>query len=480
MESQKNAAPPKGAFRKFGLLDKLSYAAGDFGCNASFGMKSLLSLYWTQMMGIDEILFAALLVVVQVWDGINDPILGAIIDADHRHYKRNKFLTYISFGSMGLIIGSGLCFIPLPNASQLVKCILFVGGYLVWDAFYTVANVPYGSMLSLITDDPAQRSSLSTWRSVGAIVAVMGISVLLPILCVDPVTNNLRHPNVLFFLAIGLAAVGFLFFQFMVHTTQLRAVPVESDAPTVKKPKEKFDVVKAVKNFFCNRAMVGITVAAFGAFMCTYGAQTALTVTFQAYFKSAQFSGLVGVASLVGIIVMAPFSSKIAAKIGKKEVAVLGSALTTIVYASLFVIPLSPDVNGSLVLALVLFIASFGNGLSSCLMWAMVADALDYEEWKFGTRTEGTSYALYSLMRKVAQGVMPSLGLVVATFFGYKAVLGADQAPGVAVAMRYLMPAFYVVGALLSLVGYAWIYNLDRKTMAKMTADLEARRAENA
>ena len=236
-------------------------------------------------------------------------------------------------------------------------------------------------------------------------------------------------------------------------------------------------MLEAVKNFFRNRAMIGITVAAFGSFMCTYGAQTALTVTFQAYFKSAQYSGLVGMASMAGIIVMAPLSSKVAAKIGKKEVAVLGTALMGLAYASLFVLPLSPDANGSLVLVVVLFLASFGNGIGGCVMWAMVADALDYEEWKFGTRTEGTSYALYSLMRKIAQGVMPSLGLVAATFFGYEAVLGADQAPGVAVAMRYLMPAFYVAGALLSLVGYAAVYNLNRKTMARMTAELEARHA---
>ena len=183
----------------------------------------MITIYWTQMMGIDEILFAALLVVVQVWDGINDPILGTIVDADHHNYKRNKFLTYISAGSLGLIVGGGLCFIPAAGASQPVKVILFMAGYLIWDAFYTVANVPYGSMLSLITDDPAQRAQLSSWRSVGAVIAAMGVSMLIPILAIDPVTNNLRSPYILFYMAVGFGVVGFFFFQFMVRTTQLRA-----------------------------------------------------------------------------------------------------------------------------------------------------------------------------------------------------------------------------------------------------------------
>jgi len=480
MQEQNQVIPEK-KFRKFGLLDKLSYAAGDFGCNMSFAMKSLLTIYWTQLMGINEILFATLLVIVQVWDGIDDTILGVIIDADHRHYKRNKFLAYISAGSIGLIFGGGLCFIPLPGASQPIKAVLFVAGYLVWDAFYTMANVPYGSMLSLITDDPAQRSQLSTWRSVGAIVAAMSVAVSLPLLLIDPVTNNLRSPYIMFGMALGFGVIGFVFFQFMIHTTQLRAVPEEQPVQEKKpdQPKQKFNVLEALRNFFRNRAMLGITIAAFGSFMCTYGSQTALTVTFQAYFKSAQYSGLVGMASMVGIIAMAPFSSKVAGKIGKKETAVLGTVVMTLAYASMFVIPLSPDAQGSLVVAGVLLISSFGSGLAGCIMWAMVADALDYEEWKFGVRTEGTSYAMYSLMRKVAQGVMPSLGLVVATFFGYKAILGADQPASVALAMRYLMPAFYTAGGVLSLIGYAWIYNLDKKTMQNMTEELKLRRAES-
>ena len=78
-------------YRKFGMRDKLAYAAGDFGCNMSFALKSYLTIFWTQYMGIDEILMASLLLLVQVWDAINDPVIGAMIDADKRQYKRNKF-----------------------------------------------------------------------------------------------------------------------------------------------------------------------------------------------------------------------------------------------------------------------------------------------------------------------------------------------------------------------------------------------------
>ena len=77
--------------RKFGMLDKLAYGAGDFGCNMSFALKGTMTLFWTQFMGIDTIVMAGLTLVTQVWDAINDPLLGAMVDADRRKYSRNKF-----------------------------------------------------------------------------------------------------------------------------------------------------------------------------------------------------------------------------------------------------------------------------------------------------------------------------------------------------------------------------------------------------
>ena len=82
-------------YRKFGMLDNLAYAAGDLGCNMSFALKNTLIIFWTQYMGLSAELYAGLYLIVQIWDAINDPIIGSMVDADKRKYKRNKFLTYI-------------------------------------------------------------------------------------------------------------------------------------------------------------------------------------------------------------------------------------------------------------------------------------------------------------------------------------------------------------------------------------------------
>ena len=182
--------------RKFGMIDKLAYAAGDFGCNMSFALKGTLTIYWTQFIGIDELVMASLLLIVQVWDAINDPVIGAMIDADRRQYKRNKFLQYIHIGSIGLVIGGAFCFLPVAGLPAMAKNIMFIAGYVIWDAFYTIANVPYGSMLSLISADAGDRAELSTFRSAGSMAGNMATGILLPILIYHPETNALLGERV--------------------------------------------------------------------------------------------------------------------------------------------------------------------------------------------------------------------------------------------------------------------------------------------
>ena len=139
-------------YRKFGIRDKLAYAAGDLGCNMSFGLKSTVQTFWLVYMMMETGLFSLLFLVVQAWDAINDPLIGTLIDSDKRKYKIGKYKTYILIGAIGLLVGGAAVFLPFPNADKLVKAILFILGYVIWDAAYTFANVPYGTMLNLVTE----------------------------------------------------------------------------------------------------------------------------------------------------------------------------------------------------------------------------------------------------------------------------------------------------------------------------------------
>ncbi len=468
--------------RPYGIRDSIAYAAGDFGCNMSFALKGTLTIFWSQFMGLGDSLYALLLIFVQIWDAINDPLIGSMIDADRRQYKRNKFLTYIWAGSIGLLLAGALCFVPVPHAPHIVRVILFLAGYVIWDAFYTVANVPYGSLLSIISDDTKDRASLSAWRSVGSMIGNMVPMVILPFLIwkdrVDDAGNkvldeagdvikDLQGYNV-FWAALIMGILGFISFQFMIRNTTIR---VNTDVKLNEKA-EKFNIIKAFGNFIKNRPAVGATLAAMGMFIGMQGAATAVTVLFQTYFKNPEMSGIVQLFSMIPILCFTPFARKAVEKFGKKELCVVGSLCSVVAGIGLVVLPITPDSTGLIIYIVCQLIYNLGLGIYSTVSWALMGDAIDYNEWKTGNREEGVVYSLHSFFRKLAQGAGPSLVLVIMVALGYVGANGGAQSAEVALNMRYLVAVLFLVSAVLEFIGLAVIYNLDKKTLAKMNAEL--------
>ena len=106
--------------RPFGRQDKLSYAAGDLGCNMSFALKStIMAIFWTQFMQLGETLYATLLLVVQIWDAINDPLLGSLFDSDKRNYKRTSLSAHSVYCSRGF---SSSCLFPAHPSGCVAFC----------------------------------------------------------------------------------------------------------------------------------------------------------------------------------------------------------------------------------------------------------------------------------------------------------------------------------------------------------------------
>lgn len=455
--------------RKFGMRDNLAYAAGDFGCNMSFALKGTLIIFWTQFMQMDSILYAGLLLLVQAWDAINDPLIGSLIDADKRKYKRNKFLAYIFVGSIGLVVAGALCFVPWAGAPAMVKNILFVAGYVLWDAFYTVANVPYGSLLSLISNDPGDRASLSAFRSVGSLIGQMATMVILPLLIYDKDDNIIGER--VFFAALIMGIIAFFAFQFMIRNTEIRVeeeVQCNEEAP-------KFNVFKAMGNFMKNRAAVGATLAAMGMFLGMQGGTAAVTVLFQSYFNNVKVSGLVQLFAMIPIVAFTPLARKMVVKYGKKELATFGSICSIVACVAMLVLPMAPNMAGIGIYVACQLVNSLGMGIYSTVSWSLMGDAIDYNEWKNGSREEGTVYSLHSFFRKLAQGLGPSVVLVIMVALGYVEANEGNQLFAVAENMRYLVPALYLFSAVMMFVGLGLVYDLDKKKLAVMQEELATR-----
>lgn len=508
--AKKEAKLDSKGFPKFGMRDKVAYALGDFGCNMSFALKGTVQTFWLVFMTMETGLLSILLLLVQAWDAINDPLIGSLIDRDKRKYKMGKFKTYIFIGACGLLIAGAAVFLPFPNASVVVKAMLFVLGYIVWDACYTVANVPYGSMLSLITEDSGERAQLSTWRSIGSMFGNIVPMVILPMIIWQKVTydgTGIYHENPLtgeayeigdavldpltgkqfetllgnrvFFAALIMGVLGFIAFMIMIKITTIR---VDENSVKTNENGEKFNVFAAFGKFMKNRPAVGATVAAMGMFLGMQSATTANTIMFATYFNNAAMSGVVTMIGFAPMILFIPFIKPLVNKFGKKEVTVVGTIVSIIGGAVMLIFPTLENRNTALIVYLAgLVLFGIGMGVYSCVSWALMGDAIDYNEWKFGTREEGTVYSLHSFFRKLAQGVGPSIVLLIMGALGYVSELGTiGQSFQTSKNMCWLVAGLYMFSAVLQFIGLAVIYNLDKKTLAKMTTELEVSRSANA
>ena len=498
----------------FGMRDKLAYAAGDLGCNMSFALKGTLQTFWLVYMYMETGLLAGLLLLVQIWDAVNDPLIGSMIDSDRRNYKYGKFKTYIFIGAVGLLVAGALCFIPVPEADLWLKVVLFILGYVVWDAFYTVANVPYGSMLSLVTEDTVERASLSTWRSIGSMIGNMLPMMILPKLIwknvtyngsgiieglegtfhTNPITGNpyeigetMINPLTLskiqellggrvFWVALIMGILGFIFFMFMLKTITLR---VNENSVKIEEGGQKVNIFRSFGTFLKNRAAVGATVAAMAMFLGMNSASTATTIMFATHFGAADLSGIASAIGFIPMMFFMPFINKIVAKYGKKEAATIGTIVSLAGGLLMFVFPMIPNKTLSLVAYIVaLAIFGLGMGFYTCISWAMMADAIEYNEYVTGRRDEGTVYSLHSFFRKLAQGVGPTMVLLIMGWLGYNSDLGvAGQDPSTVMNMCWLVAGLYLFSAILMFVGIALIYNIDKPMLEKMKVELDARHA---
>jgi GPH family glycoside/pentoside/hexuronide:cation symporter len=259
----------------------------------------------------------------------------------------------------------------------------------------------------------------------------------------------------------------------MLKTTTIR---VDEMSVQISEKVQKFNIFKAMLNFVKNPAAVGATLAAMAMFIGMQGSSTATTVLFQSYFGNAKISGIVMLIGYLPMFLFMPFIKKIVDRFGKKEACAVGSAVS-VFGALLLFLPLGHEMAGLVgyVVAQVFF--GLGLGFYTCVSWALMADAIDYNEWKNNTKEEGTVYALHSFFRKLAQGLGPSLVILIMTALGYDGELKANQPFHVAENMKWLVAALYTFSAVVMFISIAFIYNLNKKKVAIMTEELAARRA---
>ncbi|MDY5377113.1 MFS transporter [Eubacterium coprostanoligenes] len=438
--------------RPFGMRDKIGYGLGDFGCNMSFAfINNYLMVFYVTCMGIKAKHFAIIILLAKIFDAINDPIIGGICDAS-KPGKDGKFKPWIKWASLPLLVSSILMFIYAPNAPYALKIAMCLGLYCVWSVAYTSVNVPYGSMQSVITTQSDERSSLSTWRSVGAMLAQIPVMVLLPKLVYDSKTSNPRG-NVFIYIVGVMGLIGFVSFIL------LRKLTTERVEPTVNNV-QKFNYFKTLASFFKNKPMMGVTISSVAYLALMMTVTNSMQYVFMCYFKNTKIipiaTVIAGLPIGLGIVITKPLLKKFT----KKQLCTYPFAISAVAAG----IATFVRFDNPYVWIAFIGVSMFGTCFYLTLMWALVADCIDYQEEKTGRREEGSIYATYSLFRKIAQGVGASIIALSLDLTGYSEKLDAlSQAEGVPEKIYTMTGALPLIGALICLFSMHFLYNIKDK-----------------
>ena len=427
--------------RPFGMRDKIGYAFGDMGCNFSFQLvSSYMYLFYTQCIGLSAKHWAWIIIVSKVWDAVNDVLIGSLVDRT-RISKKSKFMPWISIGSVVLVVFSIMIFTPVSNFSQIGKILWCLGSYCLWSVAYTMINVPYGSLHSVITEDPKQRTTLSTFRSIGAALPAVLVMILPKLVYKDNVlsANNLFIVTIVFSIAAFFAFFG------------LRKMVTER---VVREDKvEKVSYISTVKSYFTNRAMVGITIATVAVVIFYNSSMSVNNLVFQFYFNDAEKASLAMIASYLPLVAFMPFASNIVAKVGKKKLLTISGLVSVIAGIVMLILPITPDFKGIIIYVVGLMFVNTGCCVFQIIVWAIVADCIEDSYRKKGVREEGSLYALYSFFRKLAQGI-GSVGYIESS---------SVQTAEVSANIKNLYIILLIIGLAIMTASMKFIYNIGFK-----------------
>ena len=459
----------------FGMKDKLGYLFGDFGNDFTFILSTMiLTKFYTDVMGVSAAVIGTIMMLARFVDAFTDVTMGRICDRS-RVTPAGKFKPWIlrmcipvSIASF-LIYQNGLAGLPLT-----AKIIYLAVMYLFWGSFcYTAINIPYGSMASAISAEPGDRQSLSTYRTMGGMLAGMVIGFLLPLIAYKKITlsdgtvkETLIGSRVT--LAAGVFSILAILCYLLCYKLVTERVVVDSEGSKAKGP----SVMQMLKSALTNRALISIIVASIVMLLAQLTMQNMAAYIFPDYYNSASAQSVSTLLMMVGMIVAAIVAKPLAERFGKAEVSVVSNFFAAGVMILLWVVrPESVWVYCGLQM-----ISWLGLGVFSMVSWALITDVIDYSELRNGIREDGSVYALYSFARKLGQALAAGLSGWLLTGIGYNseaAAAGQVQTPEVLSGIfniSTLLPALGFV--LLALVLWLW-YPLHKKQVDANVAALK-------
>ncbi len=385
--------------------DYIAYALGDVGCCLAFGLiTTLLQTYYTDVLLLHPLFIMLMFVGARVWDAINDPIMGRIVDR-MKPSKWGKYRPWFLYAGIPLAITAILVFIKWPTfgdkPSDIGVSIYATFTYILFGMVYTTIQIPYGSLASVVTLDDKERSKLSVFRSVGSTLGSMPVMVLSMLCFTQKTPENPTgvNYNVMLIGIIIMSVLSFvmLFIAFLGNKERVKTEAIVHEKGSLK---------KAVKRLFKSRAMVAVSIASLLLLAGQMFTQSYYNYIIRYYFnKGGIFVTLPTILTYVPMAILMVFTPKLVRKFGKKEICAVGMAVAALCNFLMFFLRFIPAETALWPFMGLCLISGFGFNFFVLQVWAMCTDAIDEVEVKNGTREDGTAYSFFMFFRKMGQVV---------------------------------------------------------------------------
>lgn len=462
--TEKGAGAPNESFiaRTSGITmkDKIGYAMGDFASLLVFGLvQSVLQKYYTDVLQISIVSVLIMFVVARVWDAINDPLWGRIIDGAKRK-EDGRYRRWLKIFAIPVALAAVLMFVRIPGMSETGNFIWATVTYILFGMIYTCINIPYGSLATVITSDDKERSSLSVFRSIGSTFGAMPAMALASFCYVtrDGV-KSMSYTRIIIGVSV-IAVLAVIGYFITYKLTKERVV-------TAPKPKkEKGETWRVIKALFTSRPFVAVCIASLLFLAAQMFQMSYNTYLFDYYFNNPGLTMLPTICQYLPVAIVMFFATKLGNKFGRREICAYGMLLAGLSFLILFFLhTTSPWIYIAMCL-----VNGIGNAFLFLLIWALANDAIDYNEVHKDIHDEATSYSFYSFMRKLGQSVAAILVNSALLSIGYKDnVLNADNITDATLRSMYgqstLIPAILY---LLVFVILLFIYPLGKKQIEEL------------
>ena len=468
--------------RYVGVKENLAYGfanAGQvFGYNLVAG--GYLSLFFTKVFGIPAPAVSFMVFILGLWDTINDPLMGAIIDKTRTRY--GKLRPYLLVVPIPLAIATIFLFagpVILADTKQTtIKIVYMYLSYVIWELFYTLGDVPFWGMSAAISPSPSDRTrAISSARFISGIIG--GLSTTILVVLMDLSNSGaigLSLPQVFLLMATIAATFGMGLFSLAGLCTRERVVQ------SVKEP----SVLEGFKVLIKNKPLLLIVISN------VVGALSGIGGVFQSYYYSevVNLNSLVLIINLPGTIlgfVTYLLIPKLKARFDNRQIIFLNGFSRLIIGSAVFLIGMKFFTNFYVVIPLLLFqnlVFSFFNTINMVIPTEMIGDTIDYMEWKTGERNEGVSFSVLTFVGKLTGSVSTAIGTALLPIIGltFKEISATETVT----VKEYAHTDLFIWGlftlapvvlGMLTLIPYIW-YDLTGEKLKKIRSDMQERRHE--